>query len=341
VRLAGQIKLGYYPTPTTVTALVRSWLRFPDGPFAALDPCAGEGIALAQTLDGTRGAGYGIELDPERARAARTRLQRVITGDYKSLRASIAAFSLLWLNPPYDDEAGEESTRGERKEHAFLRDSIHYLQPGGVLVYIVPQQRLYQDTVRLLGNRFERLRAFRFPDDTYGDFGQCVVLGIKRRHGEHDPATVEHLLEFARSGPAAPPLTARPPSEESYLLPPGTEPKLFRGGAIDPEELAADVAASPLWARAEALTGGRRARQAGRPPVLLHRGHLALLLASGEIDGPVGAGPSRHVVRGSVRKHVTVTEEEDEEGNVTRRETESLRVVIRTVDASGAIRTIE
>jgi predicted RNA methylase len=101
VRLAGQIKTGFYPTPPAVTHLVRTWLRFPAAPFAALDPCAGEGIALAQALAGTQGIGYGVELDRERAREARCRLAHVITGDWRTVQASVAAFSLLWCNPPY------------------------------------------------------------------------------------------------------------------------------------------------------------------------------------------------------------------------------------------------
>ena len=101
MRSAGQIKMGYYATPARVVAMVRALLRFPDEPFSALDPCAGEGLALAQLLAGTTGLGYGIELDRDRARAARARLAHVITGDYRTVRASVAAFSLLWLNPPY------------------------------------------------------------------------------------------------------------------------------------------------------------------------------------------------------------------------------------------------
>ena len=341
MRLAGQIKTGYYPTPPAVTDLVRSWLRFPGASFAALDPCAGEGIALAQTLDGTQGVGYGVELDRERAREARQRLDHVLTGDYRTMRASIAAFSLCWCNPPYDDETGEEGGRAERKEHAWLRDVVHYLKPGGVLGYILPQQRLSPETARLLAYRFEGLRAFRFPDDTYGDFGQCVVLGVKRKAGAHDPESEQALLHFARQGQAAAALAPRPEGEPPFEVPASGPVKLFSGGVINPEALLAELPASRLWARARELTGAARARQAGRPPVLLHRGHLALLLAAGEIDGAVGTGESRHVVRGTVRKHTSVSEEEDDEGNVTRREVESLRILVRTIALDGAIRTLE
>ena len=341
MRLAGQIKAGFYPTPVIVTSMIRSWLRFPNAPFCALDPCAGEGVALAQTVAQTQGVTYGVELDTERSRAARQRLDHVLTGDYRTVRASIAAFSLLWCNPPYDNETTADNGQVERKEHTFLRDTIHYLVAGGTLVYIIPQNRLAPETARMLAYRFEALRAFRFPDEEYGTFNQCVVLGTRRRHGAQDPEAAEALLRFAHRGGGAEALTTRPSGEPSYAIPPGDPVKIFAGGVIDPETLLDELPGSRLWARARELTGITYTQAAGQPPVLLHRGHLALLLAAGEIDGPLGTGTSRHVVRGIVQKHVTVTEEEDDKGGITRRETESLQILVRTVDTGGTIRALE
>jgi type I restriction-modification system DNA methylase subunit len=80
VRLAGQAKLGFYPTPLSQVALIAPWLEVEPGkPVRLLDPCAGEGEALealAQILTG-RGAKvetWGVELSPARAEKAATRL---------------------------------------------------------------------------------------------------------------------------------------------------------------------------------------------------------------------------------------------------------------------------
>lgn len=339
MRSAGQIKMGYYATPARVVAMVRALLRFPDEPFSALDPCVGEGSALAQLLTGTTGIGYGIELDRDRARAARARLAHVITGDYRTVRASVAAFSLLWLNPPYDGSAGDEDQAGERKERVFLRDTLHYLAPGGVLVYIIPQHRLAADVARILAYRCEALRAWRFPDPEYAEFGQVVVLGQKKRIAAHDDAAVEDLLHFARLGEAAPSLLAGG-RDPFAAVPAGGPVATWRGGEIDPKLLQDELDRSPLWVRLREITGGGRSRQAGRPPVELHRGHLALLLAAGEVDGAVGSGQSRHVVRGQVRKSVTVTEEFDEEGRLTRTEHESFQVTVKLVGPDGVVREL-
>jgi hypothetical protein len=83
LRPKGQIKMGYYPTPDSVVALVKPRLVFPDGSFAALDPCCGTGKALAGLVAGTRAATYGVELDLERAREADAVLTTVAKGAFE------------------------------------------------------------------------------------------------------------------------------------------------------------------------------------------------------------------------------------------------------------------
>ncbi len=49
--------------------------------------------------------------------------------------------------------------------------------------------------------------------------------------------------------------------------------------------------------------------QVPRPPLPLHSGHLGLLLAAGKLDGIIGQGVDRHVVKGKVTKVVSKVEE--------------------------------
>src|SRR5450432_1276124 len=46
-RMAAKARCNYYPLPDREAELIRSCLTFPDEPFSALDPCAGEGRAMA------------------------------------------------------------------------------------------------------------------------------------------------------------------------------------------------------------------------------------------------------------------------------------------------------
>lgn len=107
-------KLGYFPTPPAVVDKIRSFLGFPDRPFAALDPCCGDGRALGRLTAGTRGLTYGIELHAGRARAASTVLGRVLACGYEDARVAHGSASLLFLNPPYDQDLREDDGRALR-----------------------------------------------------------------------------------------------------------------------------------------------------------------------------------------------------------------------------------
>ena len=61
-RLAAKARCNYYPLPDREAGLIRSCLTFPDQQFSALDPCAGEGRAMAVITGSSRAVRYGIEL---------------------------------------------------------------------------------------------------------------------------------------------------------------------------------------------------------------------------------------------------------------------------------------
>src|ERR1700685_3093754 len=62
-RLAAKARCNYYPLPDREAELIRSCLAFPDQQFSALDPCAGEGRAMAVITESSRAFRYGIGLD--------------------------------------------------------------------------------------------------------------------------------------------------------------------------------------------------------------------------------------------------------------------------------------
>lgn len=80
-RLAAKIRCNYYPLPDREADLIRSCMVFPDQERAALDPCAGEGGAMAVITSSSKAVRYGIELDSYRAEAAVKVLDHVIQGD--------------------------------------------------------------------------------------------------------------------------------------------------------------------------------------------------------------------------------------------------------------------
>ena len=105
MRLAAQMRGGFYPAHPDAIAHAASFLRPPLAPFSILDPCAGEGAAvrqLAELLGCPPAMTYAIELDEHRASAVHTALPEghiLAPASFFGCRASYNSFSLTWLNP--------------------------------------------------------------------------------------------------------------------------------------------------------------------------------------------------------------------------------------------------
>ena len=69
MRNAGRLKLGYYPLPVEEAQNIRA-LLMSSAPYAAIDPCVGDGTALIEITKDTGAHLAGIELDADRAAAA-------------------------------------------------------------------------------------------------------------------------------------------------------------------------------------------------------------------------------------------------------------------------------
>ena len=107
MRLAGRERLGFYPLPIPEAQRIRRFLRFPVH-CSALDPSIGEGGAFAEVTGEAKVTRYGIELDAQRAALARSSADEVIHGDCFDVQCPVESFSLIYLNPPYDFEIGEQ-----------------------------------------------------------------------------------------------------------------------------------------------------------------------------------------------------------------------------------------
>ena len=108
MRNAGRLKLGYYPLPAEEARNIRNLLLSSE-PYAAIDPCVGDGTALIEITKDTGRHLAGIELDADRAAAAAGRGIATVHGSAFECRAQAESCSLLYLNPPYDTEFGPHS----------------------------------------------------------------------------------------------------------------------------------------------------------------------------------------------------------------------------------------
>lgn len=227
MRLAGEAKAGFYPTPELVARRIRSCLQS-TGPMSLIDPCCGRGEALELVGQGFRGVVHGVELESERAEAARERLDLVLQGDSLSTRVH-GKYGLLYLNPPY------HQAEGKRLELRFLWYWLRYLTPGGVLIYVVPEGYLPEYS-KTLGANFENISIYRFPGETYEAFGQVVVFGTKRQHAGH-AGTLPEVAGELEVRSATFPVPRQDELPAPYLA------------NQDPEQLVAEAHASRLWER--------------------------------------------------------------------------------------------
>ena len=140
MRNVARLKMGYYPLPVSEGKKLRSLLSF-IGPASVIDPCVGQGTALRLVTSNANVRRYGVELDAERARIASANSIEMIQGNAFDAIALPESFSLLYLNPPYDSEIGSIANR--RMEAVFLEHTYHWLVMEGVLILVIPFERLH------------------------------------------------------------------------------------------------------------------------------------------------------------------------------------------------------
>jgi tRNA1(Val) A37 N6-methylase TrmN6 len=175
MRNVARLKMGYYPLPESEGLKLRALLSFTQ-PASVIDPCVGQGTALHLVTSDADVRRYGVELDAERARIAGSRDIETIQGNTFDAITRPESFSLLYLNPPYDSEIGSIANR--RMEAVFLEHTYRWLVMGGVLVLVIPFERLH-DCTGLLSSHFAQLNVFRMTDEASVQYRQIVVFGVR------------------------------------------------------------------------------------------------------------------------------------------------------------------
>jgi SAM-dependent methyltransferase len=324
------IKNGYYPTDAVTLERILNAIEPAGKSIRILDPCCGEGTALAELARHLQEQdadveSLGVEFDAERAWHAKSLLGRAIHSDLHDVVISPRSVGLLFLNPPYGhglaDKAGTgDSATAERMEKSFLRKTTPLLTHGGVLVYIVPHYVLDKELATFLARHFRELRVYMAPEQ---QFKQCVVFGIKDRP-RHPPQAVLDLFERARVGEFLDQELPEVWSDPAYAVPSTLDDGEFRFHAvrIDPAQLADELARfkrSTLWEGFGSFFG-QDVRKHRRPLRDLSQWHLAIALAAGQVTGVVTSPAGRVLlIKGDTHKSKQQSKviETDEQGNVT------------------------
>ena len=324
---------GYYPTDeTTLERALQALAPSTTGRMRIFDPCAGEGVALAEaahTLGRDQVEAFAVEYDRERADHARTLLDRVLHSDLMDTMISRQSFGLLWLNPPYgdlvSDHAGASQYQGtgrRRLEKLFYQKSLPFLQYGGTLVFIIPHYVLDDELCGWLCNHFTDLRIYSAADTT---FKQVVIFGIRIRRQDlarpREVTQTRDLLQAIGAGQkTAEELPLAWPWERYGVVPALNELEHFYRITLEPEQFSAEIQRlKGLWTDFTLHFGQTGAKP--RPPVKkLSRWHLALALAAGAITGVMTSRTGKVLaLKGDTYKDKVAKTEftEDEDGNVS------------------------
>jgi len=334
------VKAGYYPTDSVTLERIIGMLSLPsNGHVRMLDPCCGEGSALAdirQELTNEAAPGtttttetFGVELDSDRAWQAKKLLDRALHTDVHDAVVKARSMGLLFLNPPYGfgvaDKAGQQglqagSEKAERLERTFLRKTVPYLAYGGVLVYVVPHYALDDEIRSYLVRNFERLQVFMAPER---QFKQCVVIGIRRKPAYPAKGAQQPLIDAQASEEGAQ-MLPQIWTDIPYVIPAaqGDQEVDFHAVRIDELQLRDELDKyrhATLW---HGLHGHFcQTSGACRPPLRdLTQWHQALALAAGQVTGKITSTGGRiFLIKGDTfkRKERQVTVEFDDKGNAS------------------------
>jgi hypothetical protein len=320
----------FYPTPSRVVEMiadaidvrtvprhVRLALRDADPvpeKGALLDPCAGTGEPAAYLASRWGLASYGVELQAERAAEAAARMDVCLRGSYHQIEVdNKGAFSVLFLNPPYDDATTDDGVSA-RQEVLFLRATLEHLVHDGLLVYVVPRRILRnQALVDLFRRHFRRVQVWKFPEPEVEAFDQVVVVARMYRpeyagYGYYGEVSALADDDFPVLGS----VPYRDINETEIDVPVQTVGSFSLHGTA-PEEICpshdiddpSGAYASQHWL---ALTGDRD--DAADAPLMAPRpGHQAMLLAAGQLNGLELDGC---LVKGGSEKVVSTIEHENE-----------------------------
>jgi predicted RNA methylase len=341
MRLAGRERLGFYPLPIPEAERIHKFLRFPEQRCSVLDPCIGEGVALAEITREARAIRYGIELDAQRAALARSSADEVIHGNCFDVQCPVESFSLIYLNPPYDFEIGEQ--KSARMERLFLEHVYRWLIRSGVLVLVIPGSYI-ADCGQILSFQFRDVRVYRLTEPGSVKYKQIVLIGVRRTRSERDRLQDSEITRartwyesLARDPGKLSPLPSEP--NHQYVVPPGEPARLtYRGLPLDQiEDL---IPRSSAYRQAAAVLFAQKADVSGRPLTPLHGGHVGLLCTAGMLNGIFGDGETRHIAHWQSIKLVDKSEEE-EDGKTIIREKERFSNELTLVFCTGEITTLK
>jgi hypothetical protein len=226
----------------------------------------------------------------------------------------------------------------------FLSHTYRWLKPAGVLVLVIPSERLVESS-QILASQFRDVRVYRLEAPECVRYKQVVVMGARRSRREKERLTDSDITRarlyyagLARNPSQIPALPSDP--EARYDVPiSGPVQMVYRGLPLD--EIEDLLPQSAAYRQAGRILFAEPVSATGRPLTPLHAGHVGLLACSGLLNGIFGFGDERHISFWQAVKLVEKTEEEDDRGVVTVREKERFSNELTVVYSTGQVAVLK
>lgn len=337
-RLESIAKGGYYPIPPEVTELALQHLESPFG-GRVLDPCAGKGKALYDISVRLGLEPYGAELNRDRGKEAHDLIDsmihpdsalrmglkhkdqgmtRFIVEDFQNISAPKASIQLIYLNPPYDWDK-----KDGRLEYTFLKRSTYWLQPGGVLVFVIPQSVVGHKTISdYLASWYDDVHVHVFPQPQYESFKQVIVFATKKlKQAGVDVSVINRLnaISTAEHHSLSPVGSPKALENSKYVIPRPIKRKIsFQGLYINVDEAAKELELYGAHTTYEYQQLFDPKSLVDKKPLMPFKiGHLGGLISAGMLNNTMLEKDDACIlIKGRVRKEIkeTVREVEPEKG---------------------------
>jgi hypothetical protein len=221
----------------------------------------------------------------------------------------------------------------------FLSHTYRWLKPAGILVLVIPSERLAECS-QILASQFRDARVYRLEAPECVRYKQVVVIGARRSRREKERLADSDITRarlyyasLARNSSQIPVLPSEP--EARYHVPvSGPAQLVYRGLPLD--EIEDLLPQSAGYRQAGRILFAEPVSATGRPLTPLHSGHVGLLACSGLLNGIFGSNDHRHIAFWQAVKVVDKTEEE-EDGVITVREKERFSNELTIVYSTGEV----
>lgn len=320
-------KMGFYPTDNQTLACICGSIEANEEDLITfLDPCCGEGTAIAKLkreLSGSDNATtIGVELDEERYEKAKNKLNHCVHADaLMQIKHKRASASMLFLNPPYG-----QSSFNSRLEISFIQRYIHALTKNGLLMLVVPSYVIDTKLATYLCGHFEDLCFGISPEQ---EFRQMVVIGrkIKSNEAKNKASRAKELCDAAEK--------QKPfehPEKLFKIVPDASKFELYSSNMTSDlvDEVVTQHKKVTLWQ--DFKRDFIQVKRSNRNPLMpLSDWHTAQAILSGMVSGLIESDKSRMLIKGTVSKLLS---SEKKEGDKLQR-IEQFAPVIIGIDISN------